>query len=186
MKKLEHEILTRNRELMRYIIAIVVMVLHSWLFAPQTLAAEPAWKKPTQIKEILLIARTTKKPVMFHFSATWCPPCRRLKRKVFHDPKFTKEASKFVLVEIDVDKHPKLVKHFGVTTLPYDVFFHSDSTLLAKTSSPTDAFAYGLLLKRYAKLNSIHQKAIQNTRRTRVPKNGSRSEPAAFHPRPMQ
>jgi len=47
-------------------------------------------------------ARTTSRPVLYFFTADWCPPCAAMKRVVFSDPAVADLIEKnFVPVEVD-------------------------------------------------------------------------------------
>jgi thioredoxin 1 len=53
-------------------------------------------------------------PVLVKFGAPWCGPCRML------DPELDKLASSGLVnvVRIEIDDHPELAHHFGVTSIP--------------------------------------------------------------------
>jgi thiol:disulfide interchange protein DsbD len=76
-------------------------------------------------------ARTSNKPVIVDFSATWCTPCRELEDITFRDPAVVKQAEdKFVMVKVDLTKkgnplHEKLVTQYSVKGVPTVVFFDS-------------------------------------------------------------
>ncbi|GAB1359571.1 hypothetical protein MASR1M31_13560 [Porphyromonadaceae bacterium] len=56
------------------------------------------------------------KPAIIDFTASWCPPCKKLA------PVLDELAGKFskdiVVYEVDVDDRPRLAKAFGVQTIP--------------------------------------------------------------------
>jgi thiol:disulfide interchange protein len=47
------------------------------------------------------VARATQRPILYDFTAEWCPPCRLLQRQVFSDPGAARQlASHFVPVRV--------------------------------------------------------------------------------------
>lgn len=56
------------------------------------------------------------KPAIIDFTASWCPPCKKLA------PVLDELAGKFskdiVVYKVDVDDQPELAKAFGVQTIP--------------------------------------------------------------------
>ena len=58
------------------------------------------------------------KPVIMDFTASWCPPCQKLK-PILHEIELSGQAR---VVEIDVDKYPKVAQIFGAKSIPHLVF----------------------------------------------------------------
>lgn len=60
------------------------------------------------------------KPAIIDFTASWCPPCKKLA------PVLDELAGKFskdiVVYKVDVDDQPELAKAFGVQTIPTLLF----------------------------------------------------------------
>lgn len=73
------------------------------------------------------IMPTDGKPMIVDFSATWCPPCQKLK------PIFEKLAEDFrgriTFVTIDVDQQPELSQAYGVQSIPMLVFINKDGQI---------------------------------------------------------
>ncbi len=69
------------------------------------------------------IAREQDRPILVHFGATWCGPCKQMERTVLHTDATQQALSKDVVgVLVDVDKNPGLVERFGVEKFPTDIF----------------------------------------------------------------
>jgi protein-disulfide reductase (glutathione) len=51
-------------------------------------------------------AKKTGKPVVMVFHAQWCPNCRQY-RAVFQDPAVIEAAKGFVMILVDIDRHPE-------------------------------------------------------------------------------
>ncbi len=56
------------------------------------------WVAP---EKALATAKRLKKPILYDFTAAWCPPCRMLHRELFEDPKAARYINKnFVPVRV--------------------------------------------------------------------------------------
>ncbi len=78
--------------------------------------AAPKWG--TSYKDALTQAKKTGKPILIDFNATWCGPCHMMEDEVFKTAGFAAEAKKWVLLNVDVDKHPDLAQHYNASSLP--------------------------------------------------------------------
>ncbi len=74
------------------------------------------------------------RPLLIHFHADWCVPCRRMDRDVLNSPELAAQLKQsFVGVKVDADEHPELLKKFGVRSLPADVVVSPDGKVLIQT-----------------------------------------------------
>ncbi len=67
-------------------------------------------------------AERLDKPMLLHFYADWCFPCRRMDQEVFSRPGvFPLMQERVVCVKVNVDRRPDLAQRFGVSQYPSDV-----------------------------------------------------------------
>lgn len=106
-------------------VVIGAFLLGSWLMVGPGVSWRP------YSDDVMEQARTSNKPVIVDFSATWCTPCRELEDITFRDPAVVKQAEdNFVMVKVDLTKkgnplHEKLVTQYSVKGVPTVVFFDS-------------------------------------------------------------
>ena len=73
------------------------------------------------------ITPTNGKPLIIDFSATWCPPCQKLK------PIFAKIEEEFSdrinFVTVDVDENTEMSQSYGVQSIPTLIFMNPDGQI---------------------------------------------------------
>lgn len=82
-------------------------------------------------------------PLVVHFSAEWCLPCRRMERDVLRSAEVARQlGTTFIGVKLDADAHPDLAKRFEVHSLPSDLILGPDGRVLARTTGYQDRRTY--------------------------------------------
>lgn len=96
-------------------------------------AAEPGqWRHDYQ--QAAKDARATGRPMLLHFYADWCAPCRRMDREVLYAPELLEQFSDGVVaVKINSDRHQALVRRFGIRALPSDVILSPEGKVISHT-----------------------------------------------------
>ena len=65
-------------------------------------------------------AKSNDKKVMLIFDAVWCGYCRMLNQRVLKDPEVKKTLAGFEVINVDVDKYPKILKTFVDASESFD------------------------------------------------------------------
>ena len=114
---------------------------------PSARATGESWNA-TQIDWVdydqgLARAKVQHKPVCLVFFATWCPHCKNYSH-VFEDPRVVSEAKKFVMIRIDVDRHPDLSQRYSLdgSYVPRTYFLSPTGNIAQNVRGPRDRFQY--------------------------------------------
>lgn len=104
------------------------------------------WKQ--DFTEAAKEAKQAARPLLIHFHATWCPPCRQMEKDVLHHAEVRELLTQqFVAVMIDSDQHPELVSQFEIKSLPSDVIIAPDGVVVLKAEGGRDRKAYLVQLR---------------------------------------
>ena len=80
-------------------------------------------------------AQRTGRPVLIHFYADWCGPCRQMETRVLNQRSIQDGLrDRVVAVKVNYDRRADLVSRFGISALPCDVLIGADGNVLMKTT----------------------------------------------------
>lgn len=100
----------------RHSLSLLIAICLSPSFA---LAAE-GWY--STFDEAQAAAESQGVPLLVHFHASWCGPCRQMESQVLSRPEIQQQLRHgMAAVEVDVSQHPDIAQQFGATTVPRDV-----------------------------------------------------------------
>ena len=87
-------------------------------------------------------AQATGKPMLLHFSATYCGPCRRMEAETLHRGEVARLLDDCVGVLIDVQQRKDLMNRYGIKTIPTDVVVDAGGREVYRRKSFATASAY--------------------------------------------
>ena len=115
------------------------------------------------LRHIEAAAKRTNRPVVLHFYAEWCGPCKKLDRDVFTNKQLVKTMNEDVIAaKVDVDKYPGIAEQFNVTAIPADVYLSPEGDLLSAHASPATAGDYLARIKMQKRAAATTQHAERN------------------------
>ena len=114
----------------------IALSLIACLLSVSAVSAEsPSGDWLTDYQAALKTAREQQKPVLLHFHAKWCGPCRSMEQQVLHTPEIKRLLGEDVIgVKIDSDKNPAIIKRFGIGALPSDLVIDPEGKVLYRGS----------------------------------------------------
>ncbi len=122
----------------------VTAILHSGSSRSQ---ADQIWY--TDLNQAREIAEETNRPILCHFYADWCGPCRQMDQRVFPNQQVRQQLrSSVVAVKIDVKHYPHLSTRFGITSLPTDLFIEPNGKEILQSTGFRSSNDYLSLMTR--------------------------------------
>ena len=119
-----------------------------WVSLTASGASKPdAWKH--DFADAAKDAKQTGRPLLIHFHATWCRPCRQMEKDVLHHSDVRDLISRnLIAVMVDSDQHPELVNQFEIKSLPTDIVIAPDGVVLLKSEGGRDRKTYLAQMRR--------------------------------------
>ena len=113
----------------------------------------------TDFDQAQALAKRTDRPLLVHFYAQWCGPCKQMERDVLHTPEVAAHLNgPIVAVMLDTERVPQLVSRFGVQSIPTDLFLTPDGRVLGMMNGAKPKSDY---LRRVAAAESQYDRIRQ-------------------------
>jgi YHS domain-containing protein/thiol-disulfide isomerase/thioredoxin len=151
---------------------LVLMAIAVTATGAGSLPAAEGWQ--TDFEAARQESQRTGKPLLVHFAASWCLPCRQMESTVFNQPAVIERLeSSIVAVKIDVDEHEDLATRFGIESLPCDIFLEPNGERMVESSGFRGVPEY---------LEMIHRAEARNAELAKARQRKATSETVAQNP----
>ncbi len=117
----------------------------------------------TDFDAALAEAQRLDRPLLVHFYADWCGPCRQMEQNVLHREAVQAAIRKHVVaVKINTDRNPEVTERYNINALPSDLFLEPNGTRIVESTGYRSQNEYTTALARaatrYADLVAQRQK----------------------------
>lgn len=104
-------------------------------------------------KEALEMAKSTNKPLILIFSASWCPPCQHMKKSVYPSKEVQPFHDSFVwaYLDADVQENGPILAAYGASAIPHIEFLTSEGKSLGHIANSTSPDQFAKLLQKVLK-----------------------------------
>lgn len=142
---------SRAQNILLILLVGVALVAFRWQSISELIwgdqVPEPAFTWQHDWQEAEKLSTQENKPLLVVFSASWCPPCKMMKRNVWPDDQVGKAVTDgYVPIYIDVDlsEHADKVAQYHVSAIPYIVVLNADGSIRkqANTMSKAETLAF--------------------------------------------
>jgi len=112
------------------LLVVVVIIIFNKRFNSHSEPDSPAIVWNSDYQAGIDQAKNQNKPVLIAFHASWCPPCKEMKRVTYHDPEVIQTADNFIRVMIDVDKQKNIANKYNIGPIPAYVILDSNGAVI--------------------------------------------------------
>ncbi len=108
----------------------------------------------TDYKAARAQAAATGRPLLLHFYADYCPPCRRMEAETFSDPTLQRQIPSLVVavkVNTGTPAGREIARQYGVDLIPHDRLIAPDGSELRRAGGFIDKVTYLTMLQEASK-----------------------------------
>lgn len=135
------------------------LVCHALVVSVALAQSKQATHWQTDLVAAQAQAKKINKPVLLHFYADWCGPCKQMEATVFEAEKFKKLlGTEVVGVKINGDYHSNLISRFSIKAYPADVLLSPDGNEIKRSLGRVSLDQYVSLIQRTAEPYQIAEK----------------------------
>lgn len=102
-------------------------------FSTSSKPQEASFKKVSSLEQLKQEIKSSNKPVMLDFWATWCVSCKEMQELTFSDESVKNELKNFTLLQVDVTKNDsnnqEILQNFGLYGPPSILFFKENKEI---------------------------------------------------------
>ena len=120
----EHNAFKPLRVLFLVILAMTAFAVIGKLWAPKD---KIAWR--TDVSAATEESRRDGKPVLLYFTASWCPPCPRMKGETWAKAEVETKLQSYVPVKIDIDADKETPQKYDVSAVPTLIVLDKDGNV---------------------------------------------------------
>jgi thiol-disulfide isomerase/thioredoxin/YHS domain-containing protein len=89
-------------------------------------------------------AKAANRPLVVHFGAVWCGPCKKMEKEVLNFPQALQMLDAgFVAVKVDLDKNKTIGAKYGVQNMPTDLIISPEGKILVRSEGYEDIARVG-------------------------------------------
>lgn len=94
---------------------------------PAAYAQAPSGAWLHNYRQAAQLAAQQQRPLIVHFHASYCGPCRQMDRDTLSTPEVRRMIQDgFVAVKVDLEQFPEVGQQFGIESMPTDIFLSPD------------------------------------------------------------
>jgi len=106
-------------------------------------------------------SKRLNRPLLIHFHASWCGPCRKMDSTVLHTPELAAYLKDRVVgVKVDIDKQPAIADRFQVKLLPSDRIVSPEGKVLYSNEGYVAKTSYLATLDLHSRMPTKAPKAV--------------------------